>query len=76
MRDLVSRVPRIDGAQIKVVARMNEFFEGLNQTGFCVSHVINSSVSLQFVGSQPMVYKPGMPFEGVVSQTFPRWVEE
>ena len=67
MEDLVSRVPRLDGAQLKVVARMNEFFEGFNQTGFCVSHVINSTVSLRFVGSRPMVFKPGMPFEGVVS---------
>ncbi|XP_043245415.1 CD109 antigen-like [Amphibalanus amphitrite] len=70
MEDLVARVPRIDGAQLKVVARMHEFFEGLNETGYCVSHVINSTVSLRFVGSQPMVFKPGMPFEGVMAVSY------
>ena len=37
------------------------------QRGFCESRVINQTLSLRFVGSDPMVFKPGMPLEAQIA---------
>ena len=46
---------------------MTEFFYNNTQRGFCETRVINQALSLRFVGTDPMVFKPGMPFEAQIA---------
>lgn len=46
---------------------MTEFFYNNTQRGFCETRVINQTLSLRFVGTDPMVFKPGMPFEAQIA---------
>ncbi len=46
---------------------MEEYFYNNTQRGFCETRIINQTLSLRFVGSDPMVFKPGMPFEAQVA---------
>ena len=48
-------------------AWMTEFFYNNTQRGFCETRVINQTLSLRFVGTDPMVFKPGMPFEAQIA---------
>ena len=38
-----------------------------NQRHFFPSRIINQTLSLRFVGTNPMVFKPGMPFEAQIT---------
>ena len=57
----------LQGVQIRAEAFVTEFFYNNVQRGFCETRVINETLSLRFVGNQPMVFKPGMLFEGAVA---------
>ena len=46
--------------------QVNDYWLNITQVGFCNSKLINSSVSVQFLGTSPQQYKPGMPFKGQV----------
>ena len=46
---------------------MVEYFYNNTQRGFCESRIINQTLSLRFVGAEPLVFKPGMPFEAQVA---------
>ena len=37
------------------------------QRGFCETRIINQTLSLFFVGSKPLVFKPGMPFDAQIA---------
>ena len=37
------------------------------QKGFCETRIINQTLSLFFVGSKPMIFKPGMPFDAQIA---------
>ena len=57
----------IQGVQIRAEAYVTEFFYGNTQKGWCETRIINQTLSLRFVGNPPLVFKPGMPFEGAVA---------
>ena len=46
---------------------MDEYFYNNTQRGFCETRIINQTLSLRFVGTMPLVFKPGMPFEGQIA---------
>ena len=56
--------------QVRCEAFMNEFMLNLTERGFCDTIIINQTLSLGFVGSPPIVFKPGMPFEGQIKVSF------
>ena len=57
----------VQGIQIRAEAFVKEFFYGNTQRGFCETRIINQTLSLSFVGNEPLIFKPGMPFEGAVT---------
>lgn len=61
------RISDLDGSEIRLEAEIQETFMMLNETGFSMAKIINSSVNCRFLGSPPYIFKPGMPFEATVS---------
>ncbi|XP_043206412.1 CD109 antigen-like [Amphibalanus amphitrite] len=70
MTSLNGAITRLDGAEVKVVVKVNDYWLNITQVGFCNSKLINSSISVQFLGVAPQQYKPGMPFHGQVLVTY------
>ena len=62
-----TRIGNLDGLQIRAEAYVTEYFYNNTQKGFCESRIINQTLSLRFVGAEPLVFKPGMPFEAQVA---------
>lgn len=67
MNEIVDAMGTIQGIQVRVEAWVTEYFYNNTQRGFCETRIINQTLSLRFVGSDPMIFKPGMPFEGQVA---------
>ena len=67
MVDISRKVPVTDGSTVRVEAMVHDSFMGINETGFSMAKIINSSININFLGSQPYVFKPGMPFSASVS---------
>jgi len=57
----------VQGIQIRAEAYVEEYFYNNTQKGWCETRIINQTLSLRFVGNAPLVFKPGMPFEGAVT---------
>ena len=57
----------VQGIQIRAEAYVTEYFYNNTQKGWCETRIINQTLSLRFVGNPPLVFKPGMPFEGAVA---------
>ena len=57
----------LQGIQIRAEAFVKEYFYGNTQRGFCETRIINQTLSLSFIGNKPLIFKPGMPFEGSVA---------
>lgn len=67
IRDLMGTT---DGIQVRIEAKMTEYFYNDTQHAFAETRIMKKSLSLKFLGPQPMVFKPGMPLEGQVSVLF------
>ena len=67
MREVVRQIGSKNGIQIRAEAFVTEYFYNNTQGGFCETRVINQTISLRFVGNSPMVFKPGMLFEGALA---------
>ena len=52
---------------MRAEAFVTEYFYNNAQRGFCETRIINQTLSLRFLGNTPMVFKPGMLFEGAVA---------
>ena len=52
--------------QIRVEAKMTEYFYNETQHAFAETRIVTKILTLNFLGPQPMVFKPGMPLEGKV----------
>ncbi|XP_047481542.1 CD109 antigen-like [Penaeus chinensis] len=70
MEELSKRISDLDGSEIRLEAEVQETFMMLNETGFSMAKIINSSINCRFVGSPPYVLKPGMPFEATVAVSY------
>ena len=49
---------------------MTNFLYNSTQKGLCETRIINNTLDLGFLGSKPMVFKPGMPFDGQIAVRF------
>ena len=67
MRDIVTYMGTVQGIQVRAEAFVTEYFYNNTQRGFCETRIINQTLSLRFVGNNPMVFKPGMMFQGTVA---------
>ncbi len=67
MSEIASLLGNVDGIQVRAEAWVTEYFYNNTQRGFCETRIINQTLSLRFIGSNPMVFKPGMPFEGQIA---------
>ena len=56
-----------ENVQVRAEAWITDFFYNNTQRGFCETRIINQTLSLKFIGTDPMVFKPGMPFEAQVA---------
>jgi len=56
--------------KVRCEASMTEFFYNDTQPAFGETRIIIERLQLNFVGSPPFVFKPGMSFEGRVSIIF------
>jgi hypothetical protein len=67
MTEIEEQLGTVHGVQIRAEAWVTEFFYNNTQRGFCETRVINQTLSLRFVGSDPMVFKPGMLLEAQIA---------
>ena len=67
MKDVRNFMGTTQGVQVRAEAFVTEYFYNNTQRGFCETRIINQTLSLRFVGNSPMVFTPGMLFEGAVS---------
>ncbi len=67
MSEIADLLGRVHGTQVRAEAWVTEYFYNETQRGFCETRVINQTLSLRFVGSAPMAFKPGMPWEGQIA---------
>ena len=67
MEEVENRLGTANGVQIRAEAWVTDYFYNNTQRGFCETRVINQTLSLRFVGSDPMVFKPGMPLEAQIA---------
>lgn len=62
LRDLAHPVP-LEYCEIEVQAVVCERFYDFSVSAYGRSRVVNSSITLQFLGVSPQVFRPGMPFK-------------
>ena len=67
MDEINLKMGTLEGIQIRAEAKVHEYFYNNVQRGFCETRIINQTLSLFFVGSKPMVFKPGMPFDAQIA---------
>ncbi|RWS10332.1 CD109 antigen-like protein, partial [Dinothrombium tinctorium] len=58
------------GSDVEFQAKVTELFSGTTVNGYAVSRIINSTIVMRFLDSQPAVFKPGMPFTTHVAVTY------
>lgn len=67
MDAIARKFPQTDGSMVRVEIAVHDSFMGITETGFSEAKIINSSISIRFLGSQPYIFKPGLPFSTSVS---------
>ena len=67
MPEIERELGTVHGVQVKAEAWVTDFFYNNTQRGTCETRIINQTLSLRFVGTNPMVFKPGMPFEAQIA---------
>ena len=67
MEEIARELGTVHGVQVRAEAWVNEYFYNNWQRGFCETRIINQTLSLRFVGADPLVFKPGMPFEAQIA---------
>ena len=55
---------------MRIEAYVTNFLYNSTQKGWCETRVINNTLDLRFVGSKPMVFKPGMPLDAQIAVRF------
>lgn len=69
LKDLASPYS-LDKCEIEVKASIGERFLDIVVDGYARSRIINSSLSLKFLGVKPLVFKPGMTFTIYLAVTY------
>jgi len=63
MATILNTMGTLQGIQIRAEAYVTDFWYNNTQKGWCETRIINNTLDLSFVGTKPMVFKPGMPFQ-------------
>lgn len=66
MSEIVTQLAKgasVDGAILTVTAYVGERFLNLIISGFAKAYIFNSKIKLRFLGPNPQVFKPPMPFK-------------
>ena len=53
------------GVQVRAEAFVTDFWYNNTQKGWCETRVVPNTLSLAWLGTQPLVFKPGMPLDGI-----------
>ena len=53
--------------QVRAEVFVTDFLYNNTQKGWCETRIINNTLDLSFVGSKPLVFKPGMPFDAQIA---------
>lgn len=71
MNDLRKMMSNLDQTKLTVYVEVGERFLNQVQVGYAQSIIFKSDLRLNFLGSNPQVFKPAMPFKCYVSFAFP-----
>lgn len=67
--DLVESIlGSLKGIVLRLEAEVTEYLYGETMMGFSHTRIISGLINLYFLGASPMIFKPGMLFEGHVCQ--------
>jgi hypothetical protein len=58
----------LKGIELRLEAEVTEYLYGETVMGFSHTRLISGLINLYFLGATPMIFKPGMLFEGHVCQ--------
>ncbi len=61
-------VNNLAGWVIRVAIKLHDYFMGEDRLGFVETRIIRAELKFKFAGTKTAVFKPGMPFEGHVSE--------
>lgn len=67
MEELERFVPNLDGMEVQVTATVGERFYNEIIEGYSTARIFNSSITVEFAGGSPQVFKPAMPITCYVS---------
>ncbi|XP_069979705.1 CD109 antigen [Penaeus vannamei] len=70
MESLLAHVEQLEGAEVKVECEFHDVFTWIKAKGSSRMRIIANRVHLDFVGSPPFVFRPGMPFHATVSARY------
>ena len=56
--------------KVRIEAYVTNFLYNSTQKGWCETRIINNTLDLSFLGSKPMVFKPGMPLDVQIAVRF------
>lgn len=67
MKDFERMVPQLDKSKVTVTAFVGERYLNLIEDGFSEAIIYNSRIKVEFLGSNPQIFKPGMAYKVYVS---------
>ncbi|KFM63962.1 hypothetical protein X975_09783, partial [Stegodyphus mimosarum] len=67
MREFEKLIPQLDKSIITVTAYVGERYLNLIEEGYSQAMVFSSRIKLEFLGSSPQIFKPGMPYKVYVA---------
>jgi len=70
MVELQRMVPKLDGMELRITAIIGDRYRGEYVEGFSTARIFNSSLNLKFMGANPQVIKPSMPFTCFLAVSF------
>ncbi|KAJ4443778.1 hypothetical protein ANN_05556 [Periplaneta americana] len=66
MENVEGMMGSLKDLELRVEAELTEYLYGETVTGYSHTRIISGSINVYFLGPSPMVFKPGMLFEGHV----------
>ena len=70
LKEIKSVLGTYENVQVRLEAKMTEYFYNDTQHAFAETRIMKKTLTMKFLGPQPMVFKPGMPLEGQLSIMF------
>lgn len=67
MNQILQIMGKLQGIQVRAEVYITDFLYNNTQKAWCETRIINNTLDLSFVGSKPLVFKPGMPFDAQIA---------